>query len=133
MLVFVTSTVFCQVTKCGDKVCITISEMDTLIYHDLGYKACQKDVVEYKAQIASKNTQISLLKNNEYDLKEAVRVQKMLADNYKSSAVQFQDKYSKAQDKVNRRGKNNYWLIISESCLYRGAYCAFKVVLKTYQ
>jgi hypothetical protein len=105
MLVFVTSIVFCQVTKCGDKVCITIPEMDTLIYHDLGYKACQKDVIEYKAQIASKNTQISLLKQNEYDLKEAVRVQKMLADNYKSSAVQFQDKYSKAQDKANSRGK----------------------------
>lgn len=82
-----------------------MSVMDTLIWHDLGYKAQQKDIVEYKAQIASKNTQISLLRNNEYDLKESVRVQKMLADNYKDAAIKFQDKYTQAQDKVNRRGK----------------------------
>lgn len=79
--------------------------MDTLIWHDLGYKSQQKDIVEYKAQIASKNTQISLLRNNEYDLKEQVMVQKMLADNYKASAVAFQDKYSKEKDRSSRRGK----------------------------
>jgi hypothetical protein len=88
-----------------NKICLTIPEMDYFIYQDLSQKALVKDTAEYKIQLRSKNNQIALLKANEYDLKESVRVQKMLADNYKSAAVQFQDKYSKAQDKAKFRGK----------------------------
>jgi hypothetical protein len=79
--------------------------MDSLVYFKLNYKTLTNDAVEYKFQISSKNERIASLKATEYDLKESVRVQKMLADNYKSSAIAFQDKYTKTQDKAKFRGK----------------------------
>lgn len=105
MLVFVTSTALSQVTRCGDKVCVDVPTMDSLVYFKLNYKTLTNDAVEYKFQISSKNERIASLKATEYDLKESVRVQKMLADNYKSSAIAFQDKYTKTQDKAKFRGK----------------------------
>lgn len=82
-----------------------ISVLDSLVYHELAYKTLLKDTIEYKSQIRDKDARIALYRANEYDLKEQNKSQKNLADNYKASAIQFSDKYSKAQDKVNRRGK----------------------------
>lgn len=104
MLVLSISTMFCQVSRCGDKVCVTISEMDTLVYHELAYQAIKKDTAEYKSNIRSKNNQIALLRANEQDLKDQNKAQKLLSDNYKKSADDFQGMYNKESKKSKRRG-----------------------------
>ncbi len=105
ILVLAHTTLFSQITKCGDKVCVDVPIMDTLIHHDLMYKSFGQDIIEYKFQIASKNERIANLKANEADLKSMALTNKTLANNFKATAVDFQIKYTEAQGRSKFRGK----------------------------
>ena len=89
----------------NDKICLTVPEMDYFLYQDLSQKALCRDTTEYIKQIKTKNIQIALYKANEADLKSMVTANKTLANNYKTTAVDFQEKYTKSQDKAKFRGK----------------------------
>lgn len=79
--------------------------MDYFLLQDLSQKTLVKDTTEYRKQILSKNTQIALHKSIEMDLNSQVKIQTQLAGNYKTTAQDFQLKYTKAQDKAKFRGK----------------------------
>ncbi len=127
MFVLVNTTLFSQITKCGDKVCVDVPIMDTLIHHDLMYKSFQQDITEYKFQINSKNERIALLKANEADLKSQVLANKTLSNNYKATAVDFQIKYTEAQGKANFRGKVAVGSITVNILLLGGVFLLLKL------
>ena len=124
ILAFTPTILFSQITKCGDKVCVDMPIMDTLIWHDIAFKELKKDTAEYKAQIRSKNDRIANLKANEDDLKDQVKTNKILANNYQTTAQNFQDKYGKEKDKAKFRGK-----VLIGSLVLNLAFIATAIVL----
>lgn len=89
----------------ADKICLTPAEMDYFLKQDLSQKSLCTDTAEYRKQIVSKNIQIALHKSIEQDLGNQVKIQTQLAGNYKQTAQDNYNKYSKAQDKAKFRGK----------------------------
>jgi len=88
-----------------DRFCFTRSEVEAMAYRDLRATKLENDSIEMAKAIERKNNEIAIHKSIENDLKEQNKAQTILAGNYKATAINFQEKYTKAQDKAKFRGK----------------------------
>jgi len=79
--------------------------MDYFLLRDARCNALIKDSIETAGKIDKYKINEALYKANEQDCESRVSVNKTLANNYKTTAIEFQAKYSKAQDKAKFRGK----------------------------
>ncbi len=76
-----------------------------MAYRDLRATKLENDSVEMAKAIERKNNEIAIHKSIENDLKDQNKAQTILAGNYKTTAISFQEKYSNSQDKAKFRGK----------------------------
>lgn len=87
------------------RTCLNPAEMDYFLRRDAKCHKLEIDSVEMAGKIKEYKENESLYKANETDYKSQISVNKTLADNYKTTAADFQFKYLKQKDKANFRGK----------------------------
>lgn len=113
-------------SQTGGKICLTPTEMDYFLMQDLKAKKAVLDSATQATVLKQKNVDISLLKANEYDLKEQVRLNKLLAANNQLTATENFNKYNKEKKKAGNIGK----ILIGSLAVNIGFIAGFIVLLK---
>lgn len=87
------------------RTCLNPAEMDYFLRRDAKCYKLEKDSAEMAGKIEKFKINETLYKANESDYKSQVLANKTLADNYKTTAADFQSKYVKQKDKARFCGK----------------------------
>ena len=87
------------------RTCLTAPEMDYFLRRDAKCYKLEQDSVETAGKIDKYKINEAMYKANESDLNSQISTQKTLANNYKTTAVDFQIKYTNEKDKASNRGK----------------------------
>lgn len=95
-----------SVDRCPQgRTCLTAPEITFLLMRDARATKLTADSTEMAGKIDKYKNNETLYKANEADYKSQVSANKILANNYKTTALDFQDKYTKTNDKAKFRGK----------------------------
>ena len=97
--------VISNLASAQDRFCFTRAEVEAMAYRDLRATKLENDSAEMAKAIERKDNEIAIHKSINNDLKEQNKAKTILANNYKATAVDFQIKYTVAQDKATFRGK----------------------------